>query len=287
VNKKIQVASLCILLCLVLLSLPFQVSAGGVDVPVEIPVTDFLFIDPVAPDFGVELPECISTNAVVLPSTLYESALNAAVREISEIVSNDDGVSRIAVQKTMLGYVMARAAREMNPNFAVRLPAFRADVNEGQSALAVLPLPESVASKSPTVRDIAAVKVRSKSAGASLFYAPAFSVADLSIRRKSEDGLEVSITPADGVFGVLKSDKKTFVGENERLVPGQGYFLLFSVKDGGEFDSSNMPGVVADPLFLSEYTAIPGGGGGCSAVAATPFQLVLAIPLLGMFFRRK
>ena len=168
---------------------------------------------------------------------------------------NDNGTP---LTKTEGGTVYANPAAiieaaeesvKIDPDKAVALPIFRAEVSEsteGALATAAIPL-------SPSLDDLEGVRVgdmvllKLKNDGEAEALKRVSSVSDIS----------------DGRYVITDGEDGRIIGENEKIEAGMTYLFMIGIQDNGPLDWDNNVGVIVDPLTLGarQYESDSSGGG--------------------------
>lgn len=227
---------------------------------------------PVTPGFqlpsGVENP-----SLIVVPSTVGESGLNSgAANTVGQVSVSSMAASGtyLVLTDSVVSNNLSYRGNSMNSQVAIKMPVFKATVSaSGKTGVVMFQLPASslIGFKAGHV---APVKAISTSASQSLSYVFVDAASKL----------------ADGKFGIVRSDKTTFMGAEDLFVSGSTYYIVFAIKDGGPFDMNTAGMVITDPTFVGISTGRSSGGGGCATGTAAPAALLILLPLLALFRKR-
>jgi hypothetical protein len=170
---------------------------------------------------------------------------------------NDNGTP---LTKTEGGTVYANPAAiieaaeesvKIDPDKAVALPIFRAEVSEskeGDLATAAIPL-------SPSLDDLEGVRVgdmvllKLKNDGEAEALKRVSSVSDIS----------------DGRYVITDGEDGSIIGENEKIEAGMTYLFMIGIQDNGPLDWDGTVGVIVDPLTLGARQYESDSSGGCDA----------------------
>jgi len=229
---------------------------------------------PVTPGFqlpsGVENP-----SLIVIPGTVGESGLNSAAADTvgqTTVSSMAASGTYLVLTNSVVSNNLAYRGNSMNSLVSIKMPVFKATVSAaGKTGVVMFQLPSSslVGFKAGHVVPVKAI---STSASQSRTYSFVDAASKL----------------ADGKFGIVKSDKITFMGAEEAFVSGNIYYIVFAIKDGGLFDMNAADMYITDPTFVGLSTGrSSSGGGGCSTGAFAPAALLLVLPLCAVFFNRR
>ena len=229
---------------------------------------------PVTPGFqlpsGVENP-----SLIVVPSTVGESGLNSsAANTVGQVSASSMAASGtyLVLTDSVVSNNLAYRGNSMNSLVSIKMPVFKATVSAvGATGVVMFQLPAS-ALVGYKAGHVIPVKAISTSASQSRTYSFVDAASKL----------------ADGKFGIVKSDRTTFMGAEEAFVSGATYYIVFAIKDGGLFDMNTADKYITDPTFVGLSTGrSSSGGGGCSTGAFAPAALLLALPLCALFFNRR
>lgn len=227
---------------------------------------------PVTP--GFQLPSGVENPIISIPGTVSESGLNPAAADTVEQTSSafsSSSANYLVLKNSVVSNILSYRGNSMNSQIAIRMPVFKAVVSAaGKTGVVMFQLPSSslVGHKAGMVVPVKAVSTSAPESRSYVFV----------------DGASKL---ADGKFGIVKSDRTTFMGAEETFVSGYTYYIVFALKDGGVFDMNSAEMYITDPTFVGLSTGHRSSGGGCSTGAFAPAAIFLTLPLCVFFFSKR
>ena len=230
---------------------------------------------PVTPCFQLP-PGLENPISITIPGTVSESGLNSAAGATVEQTtgtSSSSSVNYLVLKNRIVSNILSHRGNSMHSHFAIKMPVFKALVSRaGRTGVVMFQLPSS---------SLAGYK-----AGVLI---PVKAVSTLASESLSYDFVDSSSKLTDGKFGVVMSDKTTFMEIDELFEYGREYYIAFAIKDGGSLDMNNSEMYITDPVFVGlsiVEKAGSNGRGGCSTAAFVPAALLLVLPLLAILRER-
>jgi len=214
-------------------------------------------VEPVTPEIE-GLPEGVKpmSNAVAV---FDDAAATGLSEDAQKALGDKDKAGQFFVKESLRASIMERD-NLTSPAFSA--PVFKGEVASGEVGLVMFELTGFTGKK---VSDVKALKVLNDAAADAVAFTQVYAAKDL----------------ADGTFAVVASDKKTIRAAGDTVAAGD--YILFAIKDNGEFDLNADDGVISDPSFAACPTAQPqpsgGSSGGCSVGGFAPAALLLVAPL--------
>lgn len=226
--------------------------------------------------FESELPLGIGVaRNVSFPRSASESGLR---RDAAEIVVPEYYGGYLALHDIVIRNILDANSKELDNGIALRLPVVRAEVTYSRRTGIFMMdpsyLPGASVLSGRKVGDIRFIKAVSAKPSEARFFTLATSLATLS----------------DGRFAVTRNSdgRPPYMSANEIFEQGRRYYLLFAIRDNGDFDANDDPLTLSDPCFIAVFrTGSPeqDNSVGCSAGSAAPAALLFAVPLV--FFGRR
>lgn len=227
---------------------------------------------PVVPGFqlpsGVENP-----NLIVVPGIISESGLNSsAANTVEQVIaaSASSSATYLVLKDQVINNILSYHGNGMDSSVKIKMPVFKAQVSSaGNTGVVMFRLPSSSLAGHKAGM-VLPVKVVSTSASE----ARSFTFVDLASKL------------ADGKFGIVTSDKTTFMGAEDIIQSGGTYYIAFAIKDGGRFDNNSADMYITDPTFVGLSTGHRSSSGGCSAGSVAPGALLMLLPLAALLRKR-
>jgi len=227
---------------------------------------------PVTP--GFQLPSGVEDPFTVVPGTVGESGLNSAaadtVEQTTVSASASSSGTYLVLKDQVINNILSYHGNGMDSSVKIKMPVFKALVSSaGKTGVVMFQLPSSSLAGHKAGM-VLPVKVVSTSASE----ARSFSFVDSASKL------------ADGKFGIVTSNKTTFMGAEDIIQSGGTYYIAFAIKDGGRFDMNNADMYITDPTFVGLSTGHRSSSGGCSTGAFAPAVLLMLLPLAALLRKR-